>query len=83
MDINYIKWFSMRRGREMKMDKGIHVLNALLIGLILFNIYSYIMGSLAGLNLIVLGSVQIFMIAFMNGVHDWWMTHIEDEDILN
>ena len=67
----------------MKSGKGIQLLNAILIGLILFNIYSYITGRLQGLNLIILGSVQIIMIGFINSVHHWWVTHIEDQDIVD
>ena len=67
----------------MKSGKGIQLLNAILIGLILFNIYSYITGRLQGLNLIILGSVQIIMIGFINSVLHWWVTHIEDQDIVD
>ena len=65
----------------MKCGKSINLLNAIVIGLILFNIYSYIMGDLRGLNLMILGSIQVLLIGFINSVHHWWTTYIEDEDI--
>ncbi len=71
----------MERGSEMKRVKSIHILNGILIGLVLFNIYSYTSGRLEGLNLAVLGSVQILMIGIINNVHHMWITHIEDQDI--
>ena len=67
----------------MKRGKSITLLNAVLIGLIIFNIYSYMTGRLPRLNLMILGSVQILMIGLINSVHHLWMTHIEDEDIMN
>ena len=66
----------------MKWDKSINLVNAVLIGLILFNIYSFITGRLPKLNLMILGSVQIFLIGFINSVHHSWVNHIKDEDIM-
>lgn len=71
----------IERGSQMKRGKGIHILNAILIALVLFNIYSYMTGRLQGLNLAILGSVQILMIGIINSVHHLWITHIEDQDI--
>ncbi len=67
----------------MKRGKGIQVLNAILIGLIVFNIYSYITGRLQGLELAILGSVQIVMIGFINSVHHSWIAQIEDQNIVD
>ncbi|WP_148630614.1 hypothetical protein [Bacillus sp. E214] len=66
----------------MKRGKSIHILNGLLVVLIIFNIYSFITGRLQGLNLAILGSVQILMIGIINSVHHIWITHIEDQDIV-
>ncbi|QFK72861.1 hypothetical protein F7984_17340 [Pradoshia sp. D12] len=66
----------------MKRGKSIHILNGLLVVLIIFNIYSFITGRLQGLNLAILGSVQILMIGIINSVHHMWITHIEDQDIV-
>ncbi|OCA84681.1 hypothetical protein [Bacillus sp. FJAT-27986] len=66
----------------MKRGKSIHILNGLLVVLIIFNIYSFITGRLQGLNLAILGSVQILMIGIINSVHHMWITHIKDQDIV-
>ena len=66
----------------MKRGKSINLLNAVFIGLIFFNIYSFLTGRLPRLNLMILGSVQILLIGFINSVHHKWINHIEDEDII-